>query len=81
MVSLLSSSHLHTDSPLTIVDAALSGLYCTPIVSTAIGMLSYHYLNEIFTKWYIRRHNGIFEPEARLPLCYVGSLLMFAGQM
>jgi len=60
---------------------ALSGLYCTPIVSTAIGMLSYHFLNEFFTNWYIRRHHGVFEPEARLPCCYIGSLLMFAGQI
>lgn len=60
---------------------ALSGLYCTPIVSTAIGMLSYHFLNEFFTNSYIRRHHGVFEPEARLPCCYIGSLLMFSGQI
>jgi len=60
---------------------ALSGIYCTPLVSTAIGMLSYHFLNDFFTNRYIRRHNGVFEPEARLACCYIGSLLMFAGQI
>ena len=60
---------------------ALSALYATPIVSVGIGQFIYHYGNDYLTALYIRRHHGVFEPEARLPLCYLGSLLMFAGQL
>jgi len=60
---------------------ALSAFYCTPIVSVAIGMVVYHYLNDWITNWFIKKNSGVFEPEARLPLCYFGSLLMFAGQI
>lgn len=61
--------------------SALSALYATPIVSVGIGQFIYHYGNDYLTALYIRRHHGVFEPEARLPLCYLGSLLMFAGQL
>lgn len=59
----------------------LSILYITPLVSVGIGETIYHFLNDYFTARYIRKHNGVFEPEARLPLCYFGSLMMFAGQL
>jgi hypothetical protein len=50
-------------------------------VAVGLGEVISHYLNDYITARYIRTHNGVFEPEARLPLCYLGSLLMFAGQM
>lgn len=44
-------------------------------------MIAFRFLEQFFTERYIKKHNGVFEPEARLPVCYIGSLLMFAGQL
>lgn len=45
---------------------SLGYLYFTPIAGILIGELVGHYGNDWIQKWYIRRHNGTFEPEARL---------------
>ncbi|EJT98007.1 MFS general substrate transporter [Dacryopinax primogenitus] len=60
---------------------AVAVFYLTPIIATVLGEIVSHYLQDFFTNRYIRRHNGVFEPEARLWMCYIGSTLNFAGLM
>ncbi|KZO90443.1 MFS general substrate transporter [Calocera viscosa TUFC12733] len=55
--------------------------YLTPIIATVLGEIVSHYLQDFFTNRYIRTHSGVFEPEARLWMCYIGSILNFAGLM
>ncbi|KAK7733273.1 hypothetical protein SLS63_004802 [Diaporthe eres] len=45
---------------------SLGYLYFTPIVGIVVAEVVGHYVNDWLQRWYIKRHNGIFEPEARL---------------
>lgn len=45
---------------------SLGYLYFTPIVGIFLAELVGHYANDWLQKWYIGRHKGVFEPEARL---------------
>ncbi|KAG8695301.1 hypothetical protein FRC08_007910 [Ceratobasidium sp. 394] len=50
-----------------------SAMYLTPIIAALLGELVGHWLNDLFAKQYIRRHHGVFKPEARLIMPYLGS--------
>lgn len=45
---------------------SLGYLYFTPIVGIIVAEIVGHYINNWLQRWYIKRHNGIFQPEARL---------------
>lgn len=57
----------------------VSFIYFTPLVALAIGEAFGHYANDAATNHYIKHHNNIFRPEARLRTYYVASPLMIAG--
>ncbi|THH16395.1 hypothetical protein EW146_g4245 [Bondarzewia mesenterica] len=59
----------------------ISAIYVTPLVATSLGQVIGHYTNDYSARKYIANHNGVFEPEARIPLAYVANLLMIAGQI
>ncbi|KAG9074645.1 hypothetical protein FS749_013774 [Ceratobasidium sp. UAMH 11750] len=50
-----------------------SAMYLTPIIAALLGELVGHWLNDLLAKQYIRRHHGVFKPEARLIMPYLGS--------
>jgi len=58
---------------------ATAVFYLTPIISTFLGEVVSHYLQDLFTNHYIKTHHGVFEPEARLWMCYIGTTLNFVG--
>ncbi|KAL2844361.1 major facilitator superfamily domain-containing protein [Aspergillus pseudoustus] len=51
-------------------------LYFTPIVAVFLGEIFGHYFNDFLSRRYIRRHGGVFEPEARLWMIYISIVLM-----
>lgn len=57
----------------------LGFLYFTPIVGILLGELFGHFANDCLAKRYIRRHQGIFEPEVRLFMAYIAAFLMILG--
>jgi len=57
----------------------LGCLYFTAIVATFLGEFFGHFFNDWLANLYIRRHNGIFEAEARIPMMYIAVFLMMAG--
>ncbi|QRV93905.1 major facilitator superfamily transporter [Ceratobasidium sp. AG-Ba] len=56
-----------------------SAMYLTPIVAALLGELVGHWLNDWFAKQYIKRHHGVFKPEARLIMPYLGSFWATVG--
>ncbi|KAF8608516.1 MFS general substrate transporter [Ceratobasidium sp. AG-I] len=50
-----------------------SAMYLTPIVAAILGELVGHWLNDFFARQYIKRHHGVFRPEARLLMPYFGA--------
>ncbi|KAF7554453.1 hypothetical protein G7Z17_g2925 [Cylindrodendrum hubeiense] len=54
-------------------------LYFSPIVGILFGEIFGHYFNDYVTRRYVRKHNGVFEPEARLYTIYISSVFMIAG--
>ncbi|KAH7339667.1 MFS general substrate transporter [Rhizoctonia solani] len=56
-----------------------SAMYLTPIVAALLGELAGHWLNDFVAKQYIKRHHGVFRPEARLVVPYVGSFWATVG--
>ena len=57
----------------------ISFIYFTPIVALVIGELLGHHLNDWVANRYIRKHNGLFKPEARLPPFFLAVFLMIPG--
>ncbi|GAA6036099.1 hypothetical protein JCM8097_006614 [Rhodosporidiobolus ruineniae] len=57
----------------------ISFLYFTPLVGLIIGELIGHFLNDAAANRYIRKHNGLFKPESRLPVFFLASFLMIPG--
>ena len=53
--------------------------YFTPIVSALLGEIIGHWLHDFIFKRYIGRHNGHFEPEARLQAVWISTPFMLAG--
>ncbi|KAK5043496.1 hypothetical protein LTR84_011938 [Exophiala bonariae] len=54
-------------------------LYIAPIAATALGEFFGHFFNDWIANKYIRKHDGLFEPEIRLWASYVGQPLMAGG--
>ena len=54
-------------------------VYFTPLVAITIGEFWGHFFNDYLARRYVKRHNGVFKPEARLPANYIGSFLMIPG--
>lgn len=44
-----------------------------------IGEIFGHFANDFVAKRYIRRHQGVFEPEVRLWMAYIAAILMIIG--
>ncbi|KAJ1323885.1 MFS transporter DHA1 family multidrug resistance protein [Microdochium nivale] len=53
--------------------------YLAPIVAAVIGEVVGHWLHDAIAKWYIKRHDGHFEPEVRLMATFVATPFMVAG--
>lgn len=51
-------------------------LYFTPIVAVFLGEVFGHYFNDFLARRHIRRHGGVFEPEARIWMIYISIALM-----
>lgn len=58
---------------------AVGFLYFTPVVGITLGEVFGHFFNDWNANRYIRRHGGVFRPEARLWTNYIGSFLMIPG--
>ncbi|KAG8163464.1 hypothetical protein KVR01_006761 [Diaporthe batatas] len=58
---------------------SLGYLYFTPIVGIILAEIVGHYLNDWIQRWYIKTHNGIFEPEARLYILYISAPFYVCG--
>ncbi|KAH6989000.1 major facilitator superfamily domain-containing protein [Ilyonectria sp. MPI-CAGE-AT-0026] len=54
-------------------------LYFSPIVGIMFGEVFGHYFNDFVARRYVRKHNGVFEPEARLYTIYISSIFMIVG--
>jgi hypothetical protein len=54
-------------------------LYFTPLVAVALGEFFGHFFNDFVANRYVRKHNGIFKPEARLVTNYVAAAFMIPG--
>ncbi|KAH0844477.1 MFS transporter [Fonsecaea pedrosoi] len=54
-------------------------LYFAPIIAVLIGETLGHFINDWTTTRYVRQHNGVFKPEARLPPVYLTLLLTVPG--
>jgi hypothetical protein len=54
-------------------------LYFTPIVAVILGETFGHFFNDWIANRYVRKHNGIFKPEARLVTNYVAVFFMIPG--
>ncbi|KAF4547707.1 Hypothetical protein D9617_37g012330 [Elsinoe fawcettii] len=54
-------------------------LYFIPIVAIFIGEFFGHFFNDFLANRYIRKHSGVFEPEARLFMLYIAAVPMVAG--
>ncbi|KAH8654545.1 major facilitator superfamily domain-containing protein [Tricladium varicosporioides] len=58
---------------------AVGFLYLTPIVGVSIGELFGHFFNDFMANRYIKKHHGVFIPEARLWTNYIATSLMIPG--
>lgn len=58
---------------------SLGYIYFIPIVGIIIGGLFGHWFNDYMAARYIKRHHGVFVPEARLWTPYIGAALMIPG--
>ncbi|KAM5344306.1 hypothetical protein ACJ41O_012843 [Fusarium nematophilum] len=54
-------------------------LYFSPIVGILLGEVFGHYFNDYLARRYVKKHGGVFEPEARLVMIYVSSIPMIGG--
>ncbi|KAG7294675.1 hypothetical protein NEMBOFW57_004753 [Staphylotrichum longicolle] len=53
--------------------------YFTPVVAVILGEATGHWMHDALAKWYIRRHNGHFEPEARLRAVFFSMPFVIVG--
>src|SRR5262245_17221214 len=58
---------------------AVGYLYFTPLVAVSLGEGFGHFFNDFIANRYVRKHNGIFKPEARLVTCYIAAGFMIPG--
>jgi hypothetical protein len=53
--------------------------YFTPVVAAVLGEIAGHWLHDLAGRIYMRRHNGVLEPEARLAVIWLSTPFMVAG--
>lgn len=53
--------------------------YFTPVVAAILGEIVGHWLHDVIARQFIDKHNGQFEPEARLRAIWVSTPFMLAG--
>jgi hypothetical protein len=53
--------------------------YFTPVVAVILGEATGHWMHDALAKRYIRRHNGHFEPEARLRAVFFSMPFVIVG--
>lgn len=53
--------------------------YFSPIVAAVLGEVVGHWIHDWIATWYIKRHNGHFEPEVRLLAVFFSTPFMVAG--
>jgi len=58
---------------------AVGYLFFAPIIAVALGEAFSHYFNDLILRLYVRAHNGVFVPEARLWPVYLSALFMVPG--
>jgi MFS family permease len=58
---------------------AIAFLYFTPVVAVILGELFGHFFNDFLADRYIRKHDGIYNPEARLFTNYIAAFFMIPG--
>ncbi|MCJ1408110.1 hypothetical protein MMC19_002183 [Ptychographa xylographoides] len=58
---------------------AVGYLYFTPLVAVALGEGFGHWFNDFLANRYVRKHNGLFKPEARLWTNYIAAVFMIPG--
>lgn len=54
-------------------------IFFAPVVGVALGEVFGHFFNDFIATRYIRKHNGIFIPEARLSPIYLSAIFMVPG--
>ncbi|OCL04421.1 MFS general substrate transporter [Glonium stellatum] len=54
-------------------------LYFTPLVAVSLGEGFGHFFNDWIANRYVRKHDGIFKPEARLITNYIAAAFMIPG--
>ena len=60
-------------------EKAVGFLFFTPIIAVVLGELFGHYVNDLLAIRYIRKHAGLFKPEARLPPIYFATFFVVPG--
>ena len=50
--------------------------YFAPIIGSILGAVLGHWLHDMVGTYYMRRHNGVIEPEARLIIIWLASPIM-----
>lgn len=58
---------------------AVGYLYFTPLVAVFLGETFGHFFNDWIANRYVRKHEGIFKPEARLVTNYIAAAFMIPG--
>lgn len=58
---------------------AVGFLYFTPLAAVSLGEAFGHFFNDFIANRYVRKHNGLFKPEARLLTNYVAAAFMIPG--
>jgi len=58
---------------------AVGFLYFTPLVAVSLGEFFGHFFNDWAANRYIRKHAGLFKPEARLITNYIAAGFMIPG--
>jgi hypothetical protein len=58
---------------------AVGYLFFAPIIAVALGEAFGHYFNDFLLHLYVRKHGGVFVPEARLTPIYLSTVFMVPG--
>ena len=58
---------------------AVGYLFFAPIIAVILGEAFGHYFNDFLLRLYVRNHDGVFVPEARLTPIYLSAFFMVPG--
>ena len=59
-------TQFETPAPYSFSSTAIALFYFAPIIGSVVGDLWGHFFNDFLSNRYIRKHDGLYEPEARL---------------